>query len=463
MEKNTKDSRSPSFVSPFDEVPVEILENILSFYPDGVIKGRRGTVHLGVISSVCKKWQAVATNIPEFWACFEVTISPAFSYPSPPILNMWLERSGFAPLSFSLTMKNFNYQISSLLGNLPELLCDLLLREVHRWRNVAFTFPEVDPDNSLFPPNLEAPFLKSLEVYCHSSWSTIPARDILWLSSLASNAPSLQRFTAHGAEQFRDLPVPWERLTHLYLQQSISEQDARDILERSPCLFSCNLIDTGVRLGGQSSLFSSPEMITCNSEELGVCTRGDLGRFFSVLDAPNIKSLEVVFVNCSATWDISMLPKFLSGSRASEITNLSIRNCLLSNEQLLTCLRSVSLSLTDLNILSDNLSAREYIKVENVDETVLRALTHNSDSSSVLCPRLRNITFERCLSESDDGILSDMVESRWKKKTIQELRSVTVVFRYHTHPVDAVRLRKMITEGLGGEVRFGPPQIFRHL
>jgi hypothetical protein len=132
------------------------------------------------------------------------------------------------------------------------------------------------------------------------------------------------------------------------------------------------------------------------------------------------------------------------------------------------CLRILSPSLTDLSIQTDGVM----FPLEMVTNNVLKSLTCNGlTQSEPLCPTLKNFTLKRCVG-ADDGVLSDMVQSRLSSQTVVNrpsygtavaltmLKRLNVVFTVHTHPTDEKRLNKFYEIGLnGGAVQFAPTQV----
>ena len=82
-----------------------------------------------------------------------------------------------------------------------------------------------------------------------------------------------------------------------------------------------------------------------------------------------------------------------------------------------------------------------------------------------LGPILKNLILNRSVG-ADDGVLSDMVQSRFSSQTLMirpsygtavaltMLRHFDVVFAVHTHPVDEKRLNEFYEKELNGAAQF---------
>jgi len=137
---------------------------------------------------------------------------------------------------------------------------------------------------------------------------------------------------------------------------------------------------------------------------------------------------------------------------------------MMSESKLMECLRLLSLSLTTLGLRTrpPAYDSDDIRHLEVVTNNVLDSLTYHNSKSELLCPVLESLTLERCI-DSDDGVLSDMVQSRrWLSRTAavngqaspSTLRHLDVVFVTSTHPGDQKRLTEFYREGLSGAVRF---------
>jgi len=92
--------------------------------------------------------------------------------------------------------------------------------------------------------------------------------------------------------------------------------------------------------------------------------------------------------------------------------------------EMLEVLRLCGSSLQDLTLSNDH-------KVNAcIDDTILQALTSTPEREEILCPHLKRIKFWACAT-STDGLVSEMVRSRWEKKShrINRLDNALIIFR----------------------------------
>jgi len=131
------------------------------------------------------------------------------------------------------------------------------------------------------------------------------------------------------------------------------------------------------------------------------------------------------------------------------------------------CLRLLSPSLTALKILTNtSLKASDIHTFGMFTNNVLKSFTFNdSTRSELLCPALESLSLCRCVG-ADDGVLSDMIQSRHGSSptavdrlstaNVAILRHLGVIFDANTHPTDLTRLSKLYQEGLHGGIWLRP-------
>jgi hypothetical protein len=198
--------------------------------------------------------------------------------------------------------------------------------------------------------------------------------------------------------------------------------------------------------------------------------------FFSRLRAPALAEIDIrILPNSQLTYgNLSII----FNNTHAQITSFTLRNMFVEASDFLSCLRLLSPSLTRLEILAESLSSHHYNMAENFSDEIIAALVYDPDipAEDILCPKLEALALERCVTESDQK-LGRMIESRWRAHhpkpnyhpnpkyplPISEFRFFRVVFRYHSHDVDARILRMLQKEGLGGATEFGHARLSRQI
>jgi hypothetical protein len=274
--------------------------------------------------------------------------------------------------------------------------------------------------------------------------------------------------------------VPWAQLHKFHFSKSISAKKALFLLDRAKSLVKlCFVMLYSINFfKAEPPLFKSTSMI--QSMLIASEFPREFQQLLSYLDTPNLDSLNLIFLvdSCSIRrfmgnlrWhcSISIFPFLSSASDSFRLSILGLYNVMVDESELkVGCLRILSPSLTDLSIQTDGVM----FPLEMVTNNVLKSLTCNGlTQSEPLCPTLKNFTLKRCVG-ADDGVLSDMVQSRLSSQTVVNrpsygtavaltmLKRLNVVFTVHTHPTDEKRLNKFYEIGLnGGAVQFAPTQV----
>ncbi|THU84623.1 hypothetical protein K435DRAFT_870094 [Dendrothele bispora CBS 962.96] len=467
-------------------IPSEILEQIfLDCYEDNSIVASNTDPPFN-IAQTCSRWREISTCIPTLWSSFPITFSSTRSYPSLPVLQKWLYRSGACPISFSLIYYNTSqYSISKLDTVLFELL-RALVEHLSRWESVYLDLSGI-PHNVQFPsdrfdhvlnqiPSL--PKLKNLEIRTFQT----PGRRLTrhpyndrpfiplyfgWLSTLALLAPSLERYSRYG-DGYRNnlLTIPTHKLTNLYLE-GMSEVDCLQLFQSSPSLVEVHfskISSVGRRLQGT---FRAPGLRKLILEP----QKTNLHFLFSNLNSPKLTHLEILADHLPDPRyrgsPIDTLHSFFQQSLCP-LTTLVIRPILLTDKALENCLTVVSSTLT--TFIGSGLEKVDVKRIrqttwqpENltycIGDSIMERLIYSGEPDAILCPRLENVTFHRCVSASE-GKLGDFIESRWRTDSqtnhVARIQKVDVELFQSDCRVDVKKLEGMFKEGLQGGLRMAP-------
>ncbi|THU84624.1 hypothetical protein K435DRAFT_870095 [Dendrothele bispora CBS 962.96] len=468
-------------------IPPEVLEHIfLDCYHDHSVVPSITDAPFN-ISQTCSRWREVAVCVPRLWSSFAIIFSSGHSRPSLPVLQRWLYRSGFYPISFSLIYHEpVAYSVEIFASDLNRDLFKVLrtlVGHVDRWKSVYLDLSNI-PYDAEFPSHLDhalsqapsLPNLKDLEIRTfqvhprHNNCSLIPSY-LTWLSGLASSASSLESYSRYG-DGYRNhlLSVPTGNLTTLYLERE-TEFGCLQSLKNSPCLVEChfseilsdhewNLPFSAVRTPKLRKLVLEPQEALFET-------------LFPSLVAANLEHLEILVDLQSTRYQTQYMNPLLglrSFLRESScpLTTLILRPLLLSKSTLEDCLTVVSSTLT--TFITSGFEKAHAKRTRQatwqplnstfcIGDSILERLTYTGEPGIVLCPHLETVVFHSCVNASE-GKLGDFVESRWRADPeighAAQIKKVDVeLFKSSSH-ADVEKLEGIFAEGLQGSVRMAP-------
>ena len=363
-------------------------------------------------------------------------------------LRFLLARSREHPLKIYLKIYNHPWQHVGERDRATAFM-QLLFEHVHRWKTIHLEFsrPEFFP---YFPEmdHWKADILQSLRI----TTSGVYSLPLSWIAILASS-PKLRVWRECGGYSYSSALPLLESLRTLQLAVPVSTSEAFRILQSLP-----SLEHLSIQLDKESNSTRAilPVFSMLKSLDISLTAPSSLQVLFLGIHVPNLEHLGFHFLEFSS-FDLHMnqVKNFLKKT-SGQITSFSIRNMCITEDVLLELLTILSPYLKRFEILADStLTSADYYAIENVGDKTIRALTPTSEEQP-LCPRLEHITLERCL-QAQDGVLSEMAESRYQSSSnvLSRLCCFQVVFRYHTHPIDTTRLRKLQAEGLRCLVQYG--------
>ena len=490
-------SRSPKKVEPkstcnINNIPTEIITQILLFY----LRISWGTRKYTNCSSVdrqprsclrdihltCKRWRDIIASTPDFWAFVDIQFAPGTPSLSLRKLDKWLEQSRQLPLTISFEVQAPNSTAAMATGQnttSPGAALQRLIYHLSRWRDVSLTFPlSLTPSSELpiLPTtggSKTAAILESLSINISGLGYH---RSLQWISSLLAISPHLRAFSDGGFTGLQVLPlhlVPLSQLREISLDRAWSPHQALQILEQMPMLEWCRLSLIGDSVSSNTVVVHPPALnpMICHARSMTLSFDRSGPTFFTHLVAPNLTELSYHAISTQPPSFHQSLLSFLTRTHG-QITSFTIRNLLMQDTELLELLCILSPSLEKLAILTDSFqSPIDYLRVENFSEDVVAALTYHGErrlqvsldgeqeEDLLFCLKLQVLILERCV-DVEDGLISDMVASRRSHPTvnsISELSFFSVIFRYHSHPLDYERLAGMRRKGLIGTTKFGCP------
>ncbi|RDB17217.1 hypothetical protein Hypma_001860 [Hypsizygus marmoreus] len=368
-----------------------------------------------LLSHVCGYWRHLALSMSTLWTSFcpEPRNRVRGSYIN--LVEQWLERSQPLPVSFSLSVASSETR-------------ELLLANAHRWYNIELT-PDDDLISDFLAAAPSAPLTEAVTIYAVSGELTKHDGTPVILRSF----PHLRRLTYWtGRESPQDLlaNVPWAGLTHitLYCQMPMDVWLAGLKQCREARYIDIRMVQPSPPL--RSGLVTLPKL-----EYLEVGVR-DGDSFLDQLVLPSLHTFK---------FDFSRIPSraFRDLVTRSDCTleTLCISDQRLSESELIGFITHPGLrGLRELDVNG----------VRILDETI-KLLTYPSDTEGIL-PHLERLYLRNI--GAIDGLVSDMVASRWPPSQDRDLplsfEWVSVHFsrRRLALEKDHLRLKEFLEQGL---------------
>jgi len=229
-----------------------------------------------LLCRICHRWKVVATATPRLWSSLNTE-----SVRDPRIVQLWLERSGQAPLSLALAPFSQHVSIPMHL-HLP-----LLLPNILRCRNLEV--------REWFASGAMQPRIPASGLRLERVAVAINRRDTraaLWFSQLLMAAAVLTQMHWVGPSVI----APWAQLVYL----SLTPWNPTDLLQILPQLV--NLIDLHLICPGSAGLLDEPDFYnTFTIPPTGPCVLPSVTTFslhwfpglITFLTLPNLRNLIV--------------------------------------------------------------------------------------------------------------------------------------------------------------------------
>ena len=433
-----------ALLSPVRRLPPEVLcEIFLHCLPDKAFVTPAPLEPPLLLASVCSMWRSISLSTAGLWSSIAINITDAEVRPHKDLIALWVGRSGSHPLSFQILGELKKDENLPVLGrNIAPSLLHVFIPHHTRWRKIHLEYNGWGMETGLtgIPDNTTFPLLE--DVYLErATW--FDPRDAKRVASIIQAAPRLRSLSWISFTGYSDLNIPWPQLTLLNLSGSILfADDCLGIIQACPMLRSgCFLIILPV--DGRIYTFKRSRFVHHNLELLDIRTQGDFREFFARLTLPRLSDLSIEMgyfdiEDSQRMWPQSQFMELLSRSGCS-LESLALSNADITPEELIACLQCTSLSVRNL------LLSTETLEHTCVTDDVLRSLTYRSaiPDALLLCPNLVNIKFWGSLSSSD-GILADMIESRWRtccsSHSVAWPDLVLLMLKRSSHSADIARL-----------------------
>lgn len=413
-----------ALLSPIRLLPMEVIREIFTHCLEVNNYDHVGSISIPLfLTHVCSSWRTIAINKPDLWTQIWVVIENDDKRPGwPAIVKLWVERSRELPLSFHIQESETHNHLKNPDSVFFRTL-DILTPQSHRWKSVELVNRNFQAVGEIewfrkLPERREFPLLESLTLQTRK----MDAKETTRLTEMMRASPRLHTVTWMVKTALSMPFLPWGQLTHLTLIFISSLGETQNIVRNSPLL---QMLDMSIQMQ-LLPFHPGPEGITITHTNLRTVYLSCAGDLVPLLDSftfPNVRDLTIDQI-CEAhaeqmngAWPREAFTAFLRRSRCA-LQRFVLQNAFFTQDgDLLALLRHLSPSLHTLEIDNSDHTC--------ITDDVLRELTYpemteditsgeSRDScAAVLCPNLEQLKFWGCI-DSTDGVLADMVESRWK-------------------------------------------------
>ncbi|KIK66577.1 hypothetical protein GYMLUDRAFT_37736 [Collybiopsis luxurians FD-317 M1] len=434
-------------VSPIRRLPLEILSEIfVHCLPKK--KFIRPSPHEPplLLTQICRRWRDVAISTSKLWSSILITVTER-CHPDISLVQTFMDRSAMHPLSFRI---NESLADADFTGSLHSEVFGLLWASHVRWKDIQLDYRDWRmPESSLAKIVQTPPSLETLSL--HREYWDSEALDPL---RRLSHAPHLRKISWSGVLKGYPNPadiMPLESLQKLSLDHTLTKADFMQNLRRSTQLVSCTLSVYLASPIGVDPDAANVRLTFPNLKSFDITTDAADEQIFDVLELPSLETLRISnLIDLGRTesrfWSLSAFKELHLRSRFS-LNELDLSGTDIKPGELLQVLRMFTDTLQTLNLSND------HTEHACVDDVVLQELTLVA-GRQLLCSNLQYIKLWGCMSSSD-GLVSDMLESRWSLERRDhdgrvQLRVVMVMFRDdELHPVDHARLKKLNEKRIG--------------
>ncbi|KAJ7178371.1 hypothetical protein C8R43DRAFT_455689 [Mycena crocata] len=447
---------------PAGRMPRDIWEEIFlhclpaSSNPDTPICNRQSTtpVHLSaplILLQVCRAWRTVALSLPDLWTSLSVVVHSGRAFPPLNVASKWLQRSGDLPLELLLCQTNESE------GNqdIADDMLALYMRYLTRWRDVRLDIANPTYGRSLQPSaDLHAPLLETFHLT--TCWRLTPNEEIMQdLLKMLEVAPMLSSFSVSRLSDLDVAPnntvaIPWTQLTRLDLGFIPSVSACLSIMSGCPKLESCNLI-----VDPQEGPLPTVAIVLPALTSLELHIRaGELAALLDCAIFPALKNFTLYVQDAydnHAHWPQTSFVDFLTRSKCN-LSRLEVHDTGVQPTQFIECLQHESVRGIAELVVHDN---RDWTWDPVITPQLVQLLTvapDASDASGCFLPALSTLNLGKGCWTCPNGLLSDMIESRWRTMARSLARLERVHLDLHlfedVYGPDHKRLEKLREEGM---------------
>ncbi|KAF9473809.1 hypothetical protein BDN70DRAFT_885513 [Pholiota conissans] len=447
-----------ALLSPIRLLPVEVLGEIFNHCMDPTtldpMSSNSGPF---LVTHVCSAWRSIAISKSDLWTNIWVTIENDEDKSGwPAFVKLWVERSGELPLKFHI-QENDTHNYTQRPQSVFFRVLDILAPQAHRWKNAGLLNRnfQATGNTQWFGKLPEMPFFPLLESFTLQT-RRMELQEVARVTEMIRRSPRLHEVTWMIKTATTMPTLPWAQLTRLTLIFICSLDMTLDILENSPHLRE---LDISVQLSEDAQ--SIRHVTHPNLKSIYFSCAGTLTPLFESLTLPKVTDVtidQMPDVNmpevANRPWPHATFMEFLKRSKCA-LKKFAMMDVLVADDSEL------------IDLLCHLSPTLKVLLIENEDhpcitDNVLHALSFPSYASRVqedgsvnteglgdiLCPQLRELKLWGCMSSSD-GVLADMVESRWgwpdaKGSALRKLKKCDFgVTSPPTKPLDQERLKSL--------------------
>ncbi|KAJ7072147.1 hypothetical protein C8F01DRAFT_231748 [Mycena amicta] len=407
-----------------------------------------------VLLQVCRAWRDVALSLPYLWTSLSVVVGGGQAFPPLSTASNWLARTGDLPLQLSLNQTNEADRNQELADD----ILALFIRYLRRWRDVKLDVANPTYGRSLQPTDpLYAPLLETFHLT--TCWRLTRNEEIMQdLLKMLEGAPRLSSFSVSRLSDLNVAPdstvaIPWTQLTHLDIMFIPSVSACLSIMSGCPLLESCNLV-----VDPQQGLLPIAPIVlpALTSLELRI-PAGELASLLDFAVFPALKNFTLHVQDAydqQALWPQSSFMDFLSRSRCA-LERLELHDTGVPSSEFIECLRHLSVRGISELVMHDSrdwtwdpIFTPRLVQMLAIPEDADHRLSH----TDCLLQSLRVLNLGKGCWTCPNGLLSDMIKSRWRTRCrdVARLERVDVdldVFHDADGP-DKSKLLKLLEEGM---------------
>ncbi|KDQ26943.1 hypothetical protein PLEOSDRAFT_1105841 [Pleurotus ostreatus PC15] len=414
------------------------------------------------VAGVCRLWRDVSYATPELWDRLHIRALPdGRLVPNLNLIKLLLARSGISPLDITMDCQRnllADQDRSNGLRSSQNIALPVLLEHASRWRKIDFTLADLDQKTWDALGNASPSLLEDAEIKARV---TLQQSQLNALSRMLSSCTRLTRWVwSHPLHARLGVQVPWHQLTTLWLHCPILFPLLVDILSQTTSLTACLAVAVFKDGFIDSSTLPVVRLPFLISLDIRIYTDSPtVPQLFDALTLPSLTKLTITIPIGSTTipaWPRTQYLSFITRSRTS-LATLILEKVNISEDDIIACLEQSQQTLTRLSI-----SGRI---VRNVCDKLLQRLTiveaptppgASNEHVGVglgLCLHLESIQFMDGCLWSSDGLLGEMVRSRFHPDNIfrHGLWQLSVDFTISVdqeHAVDKEILVQLAEEGL---------------
>ncbi|KAJ7680564.1 hypothetical protein DFH06DRAFT_972876 [Mycena polygramma] len=406
-----------------------------------------------VLLQVCWAWRTVALSLPDLWTSLSVVVHDGKAFPPLQVASGWLRRSGDLPLKLVLRQTN-EFDENQELAD--EMLA-LFMRYLSRWKDVRLDIANPMYGRSLHPSaQLMAPLLETFHLT--TCWRLTRNEEIMQdLLKMLEGAPKLSSFSVSRLSDLKvsetaTVAIPWTQLVRLDLGFIPSVGACLSIMSGCPNLESCNLL-----IDPQEGALPAVPIILPALTSLELHIRaGELAAFLDRAVFPSLKNFTLYLQDAfdhHAQWPQESFVAFLSRSKCA-LGRLELHDTGVQATQFIDCLQHDGVRGISELVIHDN---RDWTWDPVITPQLVQLLTLPPDAGSAcLLPALKVLDLGKGCWTCPNGLLSEMIESRWRARGAVRLERVHIDLHLleDVYGPDHQRLEKLREEGMKVRVTY---------